>query len=51
MTCRRTQSQAGWCAAPAAMVTLLKRRDEAERRLAKAEAHWLQAQSALDAVQ
>ncbi|MFP6730395.1 MAG: ABC-F family ATP-binding cassette domain-containing protein [Alphaproteobacteria bacterium] len=35
----------------AAMVTLLKRRDEAERRLAKAEAHWLKAQSALDAVQ
>jgi ATP-binding cassette subfamily F protein 3 len=35
----------------AAMVALLKRRDEAERRLAKAEAHWLKAQSALDAVQ
>ena len=35
----------------AAMVTLLKRRDEAERRLAIAEAHWLQAQTALDAAE
>ena len=34
----------------AAMVTLLKRREEADRRLAKAEAQWLEAQSALDAV-
>ena len=33
----------------AAMVALLKRRDEAERRLAIAEAQWLDAQSALDA--
>ena len=35
----------------AAMVTLLKRREEADRRLAKAEAQWLEAQSALDAVE
>ena len=33
----------------AAMVALLRRRDEAGRRLAKAEAQWLKAQTALDA--
>ena len=35
----------------AAMVQLLKRRDEAERRLAKAEAQWIDAQSALEAAE
>ena len=35
----------------AAMIELVKRRDAAERRLAKAEAQWLEAQSALDAAE